>query len=166
MKNIFFKIVLLLSIIFSYICTAQNITTLQYVNYYNRITPKLNVIRQNKTQYYNQNFSMFYNRLVSQNLSVGKIGIQNKMATSNDMYTLALYFEDFNMASFGIEKEFQCPVVYVTFVNEIPKQINAMLRQYEGNWNSNFANFFSNMTVESIEFVGVNGYNSSDRTPR
>jgi len=31
-------------------------------------------------------------------------------------------------------------------------------------WNSTISQFFSNMKIEKIEFIGLNGYNSTDNS--
>lgn len=39
-----------------------------------------------------------------------------------------------------------------------------MVLQNHGLWNSTFVQFFSNIKIEKIKFVGVNGYDSTDWT--
>ena len=80
------------------------------------------------------------------------------------MYILVLHFADDRILFYGADKQFQCPSFWITFTNEIPNQIYTMIQQNEGKWNSNYVTYFSNMVIEKIEFVGVNGYNNPDRT--
>ncbi len=164
MKIIVFKKILLLFVVFTCSCNAQRIREDQYANFYNDISPKLNQIVPIKTQFYNQNFSSFYNVLNNNNVIIKGLSVVNAEQHSKHNYTLVLYFSDDRMLLYGSNKGFQCPSVWITFQNEIPTQANSMMLQYEGNWNSNFATFFSNMIIQKIEFVGINGYKNPDRT--
>lgn len=164
MKIIFLKTVLLLSLIISISCNAQRIREDQYANFYNDIFPKLNQIVPIKTQFYNQNFSNFLTELINNNINVLGLSVVNAVEHSKHNYTLVLYFSDDRIHSYGVDKQFQYPAVWITFLNEIPIQANNMILKYEGNWNSNFATFFSNMIIQKIEFVGINGYKNPDRT--
>ncbi|NML56540.1 hypothetical protein [Chryseobacterium cheonjiense] len=66
--------------------------------------------------------------------------------------------------SVGIDNHFQVPFISITFQNEIPSQIDQLSIQSQGRWNATIAQFFANMKIEKIEFVGINGYNNPDRT--
>ena len=66
MKTIFLKLLLIINLLFIFSCKAQ--TTTDYINFYNDVVPKLNTIIPNKTQFYGQNFSNFYNELLSKNV--------------------------------------------------------------------------------------------------
>lgn len=37
-----------------------------------------------------------------------------------------------------------------------------MIDQYHAQWNNNFVQFLSNKKIEEIQFLGINGYNSTD----
>lgn len=160
MKSILFKIILTINILFIYNCKAQ--TTDDYINFYNTITPKLKLIVPNKTQFYSQPFSNFYNELQSKNINITMISYDSKMYGENKYYILHLYFCNRNMLGIASDNSFVYPWIVVLFKNEIPIEIKNMVKQYHGEWNSTFAQFFSDMEIESIEFIGVKGYNVKD----
>ncbi|MET3535691.1 hypothetical protein [Chryseobacterium limigenitum] len=160
MKTIFFKTIFILSIFFIHNCKAQ--TTNDYITFYNGVVPKLNIIVPYKTQFYGQNFSTFYTELLSKQISVAKFGCDYKTDPGSKYYVLDLFFEDSEMWPVATNNSFQYPWVSITFQDEIPAQIKTMILQNHGEWNSTFAQFFANMKIEKILFVGVNGYNSTD----
>lgn len=163
MKNIFLKTLLLINLFFIYNCKAQ--TANDYINFYNDVVPKLNSIVPNKTEFYGQNFSTFYNELLSKNIHVVKLGYGYKEEPASKYYVLRLFFEDNDMWAFATKDKdnlLQYPWISITFENEIPSQIKDMVLQNQGQWNNTFMQFFSNMKIEKIKFIGVNGYNSTD----
>ncbi|MGO4707584.1 hypothetical protein AB4Y90_00425 [Chryseobacterium sp. 2TAF14] len=160
MKNIIFKIFLSISLLLIYNCKAQNSS--DYITFYNGVVPKLNTIAVNKTQFYGQNFSNFYNELLNKNITVVKLGYGYKEDPASKYYVLRLFFEDDDMWGAASDLNYQYPWISITFENEIPSQIKSMVMQNYGVWNNTFVQFFSNMKIEKIKFVGVNGYDSSD----
>ncbi|UZT98594.1 hypothetical protein ODZ84_03200 [Chryseobacterium fluminis] len=162
MKSTMLKTVLLLNILFIFNCKAQ--TTTDYINLYNNLVPKLNSIVPNKTQFYGQNFSSFYNEIQSKNISIVGWMHDTKISPSSKYYVLKLFFCDMNLINIATDNSYQYPRVIITFENEIPGQVQNLMVQHHSTWNTNVAQFFSNMKIENIQFVGVNGYNSSDRT--
>lgn len=143
-------------------CKAQSASVNDYITFYNGVVPKLNTVATNKTQFYGQNFSKFNTELINKNINAVNLGYASKTDTGIKYYMLALYFCDSNMDKPALDNKFQIPVIWITFENEIPPQIKSMVLQYHGEWNDTFAQFFSNMKIEKIEFGGINGYNSSD----
>lgn len=161
MKNIFLKALFITIMFFQYnACKAQ--TANDYISFYNEIVPKFNTIAITKTQFYGQNFSNFYNELLSKNINILKLSYDYKTNPGTKYYILDLFFEDSEMWSVATANTFQYPWISITFENEIPSQIKNMVVQSHGEWNSNFAQFFSNMKIEKIKFIGVNGYDSND----
>ncbi|MEI3791885.1 MULTISPECIES: hypothetical protein [unclassified Chryseobacterium] len=163
MKSIFLKIIFFTTLLFIQNCKAQ--ASNEYINFYSEIASKLNTIVPNKTQFYGQNFSNFSNELLTKNISIIRIGIDSKTDTSPTYHVLSLNFSDRNISLVASENEFQYPRIWITFENEIPTpQILNMLKQYNGEWNASFAQFFANMKIEKIVFSGINGYNNTDRS--
>jgi hypothetical protein len=162
MKPLFLKTILIISLFFIFNCRAQ--TADEYINFYNDVPPKLNSIIPNKTQFYGQPFSDFYNKLQTKNINIALISYDAKNDIDKELYVLKLYFNNINMWNTASDNSFWFPSVDVTFQNGISPQIIDMVRQYRGQWNQNFLQFFSSMKIEKIEFISVNGYNSSDRT--
>lgn len=160
MKNFFLKTLFIVIIFFQYNFKAQ--TTNDYINFYGSIAPKLNTIAANKTQFYGQNFSNFYTALLTENISVVKLTYDYKTAPGSKYYILRLFFEDSEMWSIATDNTFQYPWISITFEDEIPSQIKNMVLQSQGEWDSNFAQFFSNMKIEKIKFIGLNGYDSNN----
>jgi len=163
MKSTLLKILLIINLFFIYNCKAQT-TTNDYITFYNDVALKLNSIVPNKTQYYSQNFSNFYNELQNKNLNIVVLNYDTKMATSSEYYVLRLYFAPVISCSFDIDNSYEFPIIDITFENEIPKQVEQVAEQANMKWNSTVAQFFANMKIEKIEFMGLNGYNSQDRS--
>lgn len=163
MKSNLLKILLVINLLFLYNCKAQTSTT-DYINFYNDVVLKLNSIVPNKTQFYGQNFSNFYNELQSKNLNVVLLNYDTKTDPGSKYYVLRLYFAPIIMWGFAIDNSYEFPIVDITFENEIPSQIKIMVEQSNSHWNLNFVQFFANMKIEKIEFIGMNGYNSQDRS--
>lgn len=160
MKTIFFKILVIVNLLFLYSCKAQ--TTNEYITFYNGVVPKLNTIVPYKTQFYGQNFSNFYNELLSKQIGIVGLDYDYKTDPGSKYYVLRLFFADSEMWSVATNNPFQYPWVSITFQDEIPSQIKAMVLQNHGEWNNTFVQFFANMKIEKIKFVGINGYNSTD----
>lgn len=157
MKNKTLYILLFLATIIS--CKSQ--TTTDYINFYYDVVPKLNSIVPNKTQFYGQNFSNFYNELTAKGINVIELGCHYKIEPSSKYYVLHLYLADSEMWAAASKYDYQYPWISITFVNEIPSQIKSMILQNHGQWNNAFLQFFLNMKIEKIDFIGMNGYNSS-----
>ena len=79
-------------------------------------------------------------------------------------HILRLYFNDNSYWHTATQNSFQFPSVSVIFENEIPKQIENMVYQSHGQWNFTFEQFFANMKIQEIIFIGMNGYNSTDNS--
>ncbi|MEJ5106539.1 hypothetical protein [Chryseobacterium sp. MYb328] len=160
MKSIFLRSLLFISICFIHTYKAQSVN--DYITFYNGVVPKLNTIASNKTQFYGQNFSQFHNELLSKNINIIGLSYDSKTDTGIKYYILRLFFCDSNMDKPALDNKYQIPWITITFQDEIPPQIKSMVLQHHGMWNNSFAQFFSNMKIEKIKFVGVNGYNSKD----
>ncbi|WP_419868305.1 hypothetical protein [Chryseobacterium sp. CT-SW4] len=137
-------------------------TTTDYINFYNDVTPKLNSIIPNKTQYYEKPFSNFYSELQNKNISVKGWIFDTKIVPSTKYYKLTLFFCDMSMLRVARENSFQHPWVTLTFEDEIPNQVVSLMEQNHAVWNPTVAQFFSNLKIEKIEFIGVKGYNVED----
>ncbi|WP_332452437.1 hypothetical protein [Chryseobacterium aquaticum] len=163
MKSILLKSLLIINFLFIYNCRAQT-TTNDYITFYNDVVPKLNSIVPTKTQFYGQNFSNFSNELQNKNIDVVLLTYDTKTAPGIKYYVLNLFFTNHVMWSIANDNDYQLPAISITFENEIPSQIEQLTIQNQGKWNSNLAQFFSNMKIESIRFIGLNGYNSQDNS--
>lgn len=162
MKNIFLKTLVIINLFGMVSCKAQ--TTNDYIAFYNNVVPKLNTIVTNKTQFYGQNFSNFYNELLNKQLNVIKFDCDYKTDPGSEYYVLNLFFEDNDLWSVASNNNYQYPWISITFESKIPKQIESMARQTHGKWDSTFIQFFANIKIEKIKFVGVRGYDNADYT--
>ena len=169
MKSILLKALLIVNLFFNYNCKSQTRTTdyitfIDYVNFYNNVVPKLNSIVPYKTQFYGQNFSNFYTELQNKNINIILLNYDAKTDPGSKYYILRLFFSTMKTWSFAINNSYRFPIVDITFEDEIPSQIKTMVEQSNSQWNSSFVQFFANMKIEKIKFIGVNGYNSADRS--
>ncbi|SDQ32086.1 hypothetical protein SAMN05421664_1129 [Chryseobacterium soldanellicola] len=156
------KILFISNLFFIYDCKAQ--TTSDYITFYNGVVPQLNSIVPNKTQFYGQNFSNFYNELLTKHIDIVMLNYDTKTDPGAKYYILRLFFANTNMWSISTDNTYQFPSIAITFENEIPSQIKNMVEESGSKWNSTLAQFFANMKIEKIKFIGVNGYNSPDRS--
>ncbi|MCY0969534.1 hypothetical protein [Chryseobacterium wangxinyae] len=162
MKSILLKTFLVVNLFFIYNCKAQ--TANDYITFYDDVVPKLSSIVSNKTQFYGQNFSIFHNELLSKQINIVSLGYGTKTDPGTKYYVLRLFFEDDDLWSIATDNSYQYPWVSITFQDEIPVQIKNMVLQNHGEWSNTFVQYFANMKIEKIEFVGMNGYNSTDNS--
>ncbi|WP_419868303.1 hypothetical protein [Chryseobacterium sp. CT-SW4] len=160
-KILITKTILLLSLFFI-TCYSKAQTASDYIIHYNDVVPKLNSIIPNKTQYYGNPFSNFYNELQNKNIIVKGWIYDPKIVPSTKYYVLKMIFSDMKMFGLAHRNAFQYPLVVVTFEDEIPSQVVNLMDQYHAVWNPTVAQFFSNLKIEKIEFIGVKGYNVED----
>jgi hypothetical protein len=162
MKLILLKTLLFINLLFIYNCKAQ--TTTDYINFYNDVVPKLNSLVPNKTQFYGQNFSNFYNELQNKNIDIVMIDYDTKTDPGSKYYVLRLYFSNINMWQFASENSLKYPWVSITFEDEIPKQIEDIAQQNNMQWSYALKQFFINRKIEKIKFISMNGYDSADNS--
>ncbi|SDJ39528.1 hypothetical protein [Chryseobacterium jejuense] len=162
MKTIFLKSLFIIGICFTHISKAQSLSIHDYIKFYNGVVPKLTTIAPNKTQFYGQNFSKFNTELNKKYINIVGLDYDSKTDTGKKYYILRLFLCDSNMDKPALDNRYQIPWITITFEDEIPPQIKSMVQQYHGEWNNTFVEFFSNMKIEKIKFVGVKGYNNSD----
>ena len=141
-------------------------TVNDYINFYNSIAPKLNTIANVKSNYLHNNFSLFLNKLNSENITINRVSYYPRNSPTENIYTISIKFSDIDLTQAGLEHEYQLPVIWITFEDAIPLSLVGMVLQYKGKWNLQFEEFFKNMKIAKIKFTGINGYNNPDRTPK
>ncbi|GAA5097715.1 hypothetical protein GCM10023210_33030 [Chryseobacterium ginsengisoli] len=164
MKSLVLKVSLIINLLFIYNCKAQTATTSDYIAFYNDIAPKLNSIVPNKTQFYGQNFSNFYNELQNKNIDIISLNYDTKINPGTKYYILNLFLTNMKMWSIASDNDYQLLCISITFENKIPKQIETLAEQNNMQWTYNIQQFFANMKIEKIEFIGLNGYDSTDNS--
>ena len=162
MKSIFLKIIFITSLFF--ICNFKAQTKSDYIAFYNEVTPKLNAIVLNKTQFYGQNFSDFYDELHNKDINIVSIGIIGKTINTSRKNILSLYLSDEDMWKKSFDNKYQEPVILITFEDKISNEIIKKVEQYHRKWNNDLSQVFANMKIKKIEFLGLNGYDSSERS--
>lgn len=162
MKTILFRGLIIVSLFFLSNCKAQ--TTTDYITFYNDLVPKLNSLVPNKTQFYGQNFSNFYNELINKNIDIVFLTYDPKVIPDTKYYVLNLFFTENRMWSVASDNSFQLPAISITFESQIPSQIDQLINQSHGRWDYNISQFFATIKIEKIEFIGINGYDNPDRT--
>ncbi|OCA68611.1 hypothetical protein BBI01_19460 [Chryseobacterium artocarpi] len=144
-------------------CNAQQT---EYSRTYNRFSPELQDVANNKTKFNNQKFKDFYKSLGDRGLEIKMFSYDAKEFNSKDNYILKLYFMDNKSRSYANDNHYQFPMIKITFKEKMPQEVEPLTKQYHGEWNNVVAKFFSNMEIEKIEFYGINGFNSTDRRVR
>lgn len=165
MKRHFLKIILFFVLMFTGFSQAQQ-TTAEYISFYNVLTPKLNSIVPYKTNFYHQNFSEFYNELTAKHIDIVTIGVHERDGVArNELNRLVLYFCDGVTYRWALDNNYQIPIVWITFEELFPPtEIKDLAVLHHLYWHQDFLDFFANRKIEKIEFVDINGYNSSDTT--
>ncbi|WP_045496418.1 hypothetical protein [Chryseobacterium sp. StRB126] len=166
MKSTILKSLFVISIFFTHSYKAQSVTVGDYIAFYNSVVPSLNTIASDKTQFYGHNFSKFNTELNKRYINIVGLDYDSKTDTGKKYYILRLFLCDSNMDKPALDNRYQIPWITITFEDEIPPQIKSMVQQYHGEWNNTFVEFFSNMKIEKIKFVGLNGYNNYDRSAK
>ncbi|UZT98596.1 hypothetical protein ODZ84_03210 [Chryseobacterium fluminis] len=160
MKSIFFKVMLVTNLFLICNCKAQIVNN--YINFYNHTISNLNPIISTKSQYYNLPFSNFYNELQNRNINIQGWFYDTKISPSTKYYVLKLFLSDLNMLNIASENSYHDPRISITFKDEIPNQVQTLMERNHSQWNPVVAQFFSDIKVESIRFIGVRGYDSTD----
>lgn len=145
-------------------CKSQDAK--KYAENYNKIVPEIQAIAKNKKQFYGADFLEFIKKLDNKGIKVqGFFGL-GKTSYSEDIYIihLRLYNQDY----FEVAKEegYKFPIIWVHFKEQLPDEIKTLTRKYQGELSPEVIEFLSNREIESIEFYGINGLKSKDRTVR
>ena len=164
MKSILLKTLIIINFLLLYNCKSQTIATNDYIAFYNDIVPKLNSLVPTKSQFYGQNFSNFSNELQNKNIDIISLNYDTKINPGTKYYVLNLFLTNMKMWSIASDTDYQLPCISITFENEIPKQIETLAEQNNMQWTYNIQQFFANMKIEKIEFIGLNGYDSTDNS--
>ncbi|WP_187477882.1 hypothetical protein [Amniculibacterium sp. G2-70] len=162
-KNIHLSLIFFGLLAFSSV-KAQTVN--DYINFYNTISPKLNAVASVKSNYIHQDFSLFLNKLNTENITIDWVSYYPRNSSTEKIYTIRLSFSNIDLSQAGLQQRYQLPVIWITFENEVPQSLVNMVLQYQGKWNLQFEQFFKNMKIEKIKFIGINGYNNPDRTPK
>ena len=162
-KNIHLSLIFFGLLAFSSV-KAQTVN--DYINFYNIISPKLNAVAAVKSNYIHQDFSLFLNKLNTENIMINRVSYYPRNSSTEKIYTISLWFTNIDLREVASDQSYQLPIVWITFENEVPQSLVNMVLQYQGKWNLQFEQFFKNMKIEKIKFIGINGYNNPDRTPK
>ena len=162
-KNIHLALIFISLFAFSAV-KAQTVN--DYINFYNTISPKLNAVAAVKSNYIHQDFSLFLNKLNTENIMINRVSYYPRNSSTEKIYIISLSFSNIDLNQAGLQNKYQLPVIWVTFENEVPQSFVSMVLQYQGKWNLQFEQFFANMKIEKIKFIGINGYDNPDRTPK
>ena len=65
-------------------------TESDYFNFYNSIAPKLNAVANVKSNYLNNNFSLFLSKLNSENVIIDNIGYYPRNSPTENIYTIRM----------------------------------------------------------------------------
>ncbi|WP_223878211.1 hypothetical protein [Chryseobacterium vrystaatense] len=68
------------------------------------------------------------------------------------------------MLGIASENAYVYPRIIITFQNEIPLSVDGIIQENSAQWNLKSEQFFANMKIEKIDFIGVKGYNVNDFT--
>ena len=158
------KIVLITLLTAFQFCKSQDAK--RYSDDYNKIAPRLQSLANEKKQFYDKSFSEFLRETEKKNIKIIDYGIKGKTDTSENIYILILWYLDHDLSIISAKNNYQKPFVLIHFKDQLPDEIKTLTRKYQGQLSSEVQEFLSNRKIEKIEFYGINGLTSKDRTVR
>jgi len=163
MKTLF-KILSVVLITLFQNCKSQD--NQRYINQYEDSVSKLQQLAKEKDKFYGMNFSIFMDEMEKKKVKIIDYGYSGKTASSPIIYVIRLWFTDHDLTEVSQKNKYQLPIVTITFQEEIPYEFRALTVKYEGRLSEEVKTFLSNRKIEKIDFYGINGLTSTDRSSR
>jgi len=158
------KIVLITILTAFQFCKSQDAQ--KYAVEYNKVVPKLQILASEKQKFYNQNFSDLLSEFDKKNIKIYNYTFFGKADTSEKVYIMRLMLYNRNDFDKAINTGYQIPIMQIFFEDQIPDEIKTLTRKYEGKLTPEVRDFLANRKIEKIEFYGINGLKSTDRSVR
>lgn len=150
-------LVLVVVLIFNYGYTQQK----EYKKIYKDIVPKLQLLEEQKESFYNKKFKTFYEVLNKRNIKVEGANIFPKNEErDSELYILKINILDDEVKSYAYNNSLAIPHIEILMKEQIPLDILKIQRKKHGIWDKWYENYFSNYTIEKIEFYGIKGMNN------
>lgn len=167
MKDILKLLVIISFLFFQQNCKAQD--SQKYVEQYNNVAPKLQQLAKQKTtnKIAYQDFNNILNSIENTGVKIIDYGYGGKEVNSREIYVVRLYVMEHNLTNVpNLQNKFQYPVIWVTFKERIPDEIKVLTRKYYGTLSPEVRKFLGNRQIEKVEFYGINGLTSPDKSPK
>ncbi|WP_154656902.1 hypothetical protein [Epilithonimonas tenax] len=164
MKTIINKLPIILVLFLFQFCKSQN--NERYVNAYNKALPQLQQVATLKQQFYKKDFSELLTYLKDKEAKITYYGFSGKTDISPKIYILRIYFTNQDDTSKAIDNNYQIPFIIITFQDQIPDELRQLTLKYHGELTQEVKDFLANRKIEKIEFFGINGLTSKDRSER
>ncbi|GEM_PF-1279945 len=158
------KIIILTLLAIFQFCKSQDAKV--YSDDYNKIAPRLQSLANEKKQFYDKSFSEFLRETEKKGIEIVDYGYKGKTDTQEDIYVLILWYANRNLKDIANKNNYQFPFAIVTFREHFPNEFRALTRKYQGQLTPEVREFLNNRKIENIEFYGINGLTSKDRTVR
>ncbi len=164
MKTTRNKILLITVITIFQFCKSQD--TKKYADSYNKNVPKLQSLAEDKKQFYNGNFSDFINEMEKKHIEIINYGYSGRTDIQEDIYILNLWLVNRENLDMIRKNDYQTPIILVYFKEQIPNELKILTQKYEGELSPEVIEFLADRKIEKIEFYGINGLKSTDRSVR
>lgn len=163
MKTIINKLPIILIFFVFQFCKSQNKE--RYINDYNKSVPKLQQIAAAKQQFCKNNFSKFLSIIEKKEVKIDNYTYLER-GLSPKIYDIILNFTSLDDSIVAEKNNYLSPYIVITFENQIPDEIRQLTLKYHGELTQEVKDFFADRKIEKIEFYGINGLNSKDRSAR
>lgn len=164
MKTMTNKLYIILVLLMVQFCKSQDRE--RYINNYNEAVPKLQQLATSKKEFYGKNFSVFLNDIEKKKIKIMRYGFSGKTDINPQIYSLRIYFtnqDDFDLSQ---DQGYQMPFVTINFQKQIPDELRQLTLKYHGELTQEVKDFLDDRKIETIEFYGINGLTSKDRSAR
>jgi len=137
----------------------------RYVNAYNKAVPQLQQIALSKQKFYKKNFSEFLSVIEKRGAKVDNYNYRER-GLSPKIYGIILNFTNLDDFIVAEKNNYLSPYIMITFQDQIPDELRQLTLKYHGELTQEVKDFLANRKIEKIEFYGINGLTSQDRSAR
>ncbi len=163
MKKIINKLPIILILFIFQFFKSQNKE--RYENDYNKNVPKLQQIALSKQTFYGENFFELLSSIQSKGAKINNFSYRER-GLSPKIYDVVLNFSDTDDFLIAEKKNYLRPYIIITFQEQIPDELRQLTLKYHGELTQEVKDFLANRKIEKIEFFGINGLTSKDRSER
>jgi len=162
MKTILNKLPIILIFLIFQFCKTQNRE--RYISDYNKNVPKLQQIANLKQQFYGDNFSNFLKEIENKGAIIDNFSYRGVIDYSPKIKYIVLNFT--KLGDYESDYDFQKPCIIITMQDQVPDELRLLTLKYHGELTQEVRDFLANRKIEKIEFYGINGLTSTDRSSR
>ena len=163
MKTIINKIPIILLLFSLQFCKSQNKE--RYVNAYNNAVPQLRQVASSKHKFYMKNFSEFIAIIENKGVVVDNYSYRER-GLSPKIYDIILNFTNLDDHIVAEKNNFLSPYIMITLQEQVPDQIRQLTLKNNGKLTQEVKDLLADRKIVKIEFYGINGLASKDRSAK